>query len=63
MAEARAKREAQKRGDRLRVFRKELERRLSSILANRSGNTAAADFQYTVTLSYGSRYEPWIVTE
>jgi hypothetical protein len=33
---------------------------LSTTMANRSANTAAADFHYAVTLSYGSRFEPWV---
>jgi len=34
---------------------------LSNMLANRSANTPALDFHYTVTLAYGSRFEPWVV--
>jgi hypothetical protein len=34
---------------------------LSNTLANRSANTPAVDFHYTVTLAYGSRFEPWVV--
>jgi hypothetical protein len=33
---------------------------LSPTLADRSAKTAAADFHYAVTLSYGNRFEPWV---
>jgi hypothetical protein len=33
---------------------------LSNMLANRSANTPASDFHYTVTLAYGARFEPWV---
>jgi hypothetical protein len=36
---------------------------LSTVLADRSSHTAAANLQYTVTLSYGSRFEPWVLVE
>src|ERR1700737_3791825 len=35
---------------------------LSGALASRSTGTTIASPRYTVTLSYGRRFEPWIVT-
>ena len=32
----------------------------SKMLADRSSGTAASEFHYTVTLSFGSRFEPWV---